>query len=130
MYFEWHLKYSNTMRPFVFDRRMISQVLRNVFENSLDAADPVRIQVTGTPSASDESARITIADNGPGLSDEQARRFFGPFFTTRMRGIGLGMAISRRIVEAHGDTMHVHTLNGSQPASGTEIVISLPRGSV
>jgi signal transduction histidine kinase len=70
---------------------------------------------------------VSIADDGPGLNAEQARRIFEPFFTTRMRGTGLGMAISRRIIEAHGGTISARSVNGAQQASGTEVVLELPR---
>ncbi len=110
------------------DRRMIAQVLRNIFENSLAAANPMHIRVKcHAGETNDRMIRICVADDGPGLTDEQSRRLFEPFFTTRMRGTGLGMAISRRIIEAHGGTIAAHSPNGSHGARGTEIIIELPR---
>lgn len=112
------------------DRRMFAQVLRNIFENSLAAADPALIQLACADGAkSSGMIRIRVRDNGPGLSDEQSRRIFEPFFTTRTHGTGLGMAISRRIVEAHGGAIYVQHSNGSQHPGGTEIVVDLPRGT-
>jgi len=47
-------------------------------------------------------AQVTVQDRGPGLSEEAARRIFKPFYTTKPRGIGMGLAISRALVEANG----------------------------
>jgi signal transduction histidine kinase len=66
-----------------------------------------------------------VRDNGPGLNPEQRRRIFDPFFTTKTKGTGLGMAIAKRIVEAHGGQITV----GSGSGNGAEILIILPRES-
>jgi PAS domain S-box-containing protein len=68
---------------------------------------------------------VSIRDNGPGLTAEQARNIFEPFYTTKTKGTGLGMAITRRIVAAHGGEIGVGPANGQ----GAEIVIKLPRRS-
>jgi signal transduction histidine kinase len=65
--------------------------------------------------------RVSVRDNGPGLTAEQRRLIFEPFYTTKARGMGLGMAIAKRIVEAHGGRIEV----GAGP--GAEIVLTLPR---
>jgi signal transduction histidine kinase len=110
------------------DRRMLSQVLRNIFENSLAAANPVRLRVTcGADGTTTDRIFVSIADDGPGLTAEQERRIFEPFYTTRMRGTGLGMAISRRIVQAHGGTISARSAHGDGGSSGTEVIIELPR---
>jgi len=67
--------------------------------------------------------RLSIRDNGPGLNTEQKNRLFEPFFSTKARGTGLGMAIAQRIVEAHGGQISV----GEGP--GAEIILVLPRNS-
>jgi signal transduction histidine kinase len=64
-----------------------------------------------------------VRDNGPGLNAEQRQRIFDPFFTTKTKGTGLGMAIAKRIVEAHGGEIAV----GEGTARGAEILITLPR---
>jgi two-component system, LuxR family, sensor kinase FixL len=108
------------------DQFRIEQVFRNILENSLAACpDPVRIEVRcaeaeigGRP-----AVRVAVRDNGPGLNPEQRRRIFDPFFTTKTKGTGLGMAIARRIVEAHGGQIAA----GSASGGGAEILILLPR---
>ncbi|MGE5193938.1 MAG: response regulator, partial [Deltaproteobacteria bacterium] len=87
------------------DRFAIEQVFRNVLENSLSACDdPVRIAARFRAARLGDrpAIEVSLADNGPGLAMEARARIFEPFFTTKTRGTGLGMAISRRIVEAHG----------------------------
>jgi signal transduction histidine kinase len=113
----------------------LEQVFRNIFDNSLAACrDPVRISIGCTSSklAGHAALRIAVRDNGPGLSPEQARRIFEPFYTTKTKGTGLGMAIAKRIVEAHAGRIAVGACAGAGspdhvPGQGAEIVITLPR---
>lgn len=105
------------------DRFMMQQVFRNILENSLAAcADPVAITYAFEPWHDHDGRwiRMSIRDNGPGLSAEQRKRIFDPFFTTKTRGTGLGMTLCKRIVEAHGGQIAV----GEGP--GAEIVIRIP----
>ena len=69
-----------------------------------------------------EAIRISVRDNGPGLNQEQQERIFEPFYTTKTKGTGLGMAIAQRIVEAHEGKIEV----GNPATRGTEIIITLP----
>jgi signal transduction histidine kinase len=66
---------------------------------------------------------LLYRDNGPGLTAEQREKLFEPFFTTRAEGTGLGMAIAKRIVEAHGGQMSV----SNNAKCGAEFAITLPR---
>jgi signal transduction histidine kinase len=110
------------------DAYRIEQVFRNVLENSLSATpDPVAISVNWSELQLDgkPAVQVTIRDNGPGLTDQARQRIFEPFYTTKTRGTGLGMAITQRIVEAHGGRITV----GDHPGPGAEIAIVLPRGN-
>jgi hypothetical protein len=92
------------------DQFRLEQVFRNILENALAAcADPVRIEVRCAEAELDgrPAVRVAVRDNGPGLNPEQRRRIFDPFFTTKTKGTGLGMAIAKRIVEAHGGQIAV-----------------------
>lgn len=103
------------------------QVFRNLIENSIAACpDPVQIQVQWSQWEKDDQSVLQIAlrDNGPGLSPEAMEKLFEPFFTTKKGGTGLGLVISRRIVEAHGGWIEV----ADRGATGAEFVITLPRG--
>lgn len=110
--------------PIEADPFQLEQVFRNILENALAACpDPARIEVAYRELAHDdlEALAIAIRDNGPGLSGEQQQRIFEPFFTTKTRGTGLGMAIVKQIVEAHGGSIAVRN---ARP--GAEFVITLP----
>jgi PAS domain S-box-containing protein len=104
----------------------LRQVFRNVLENAVAAtADPVRVVVAAAEAtlAGRPALRVAVRDNGPGLGEEDRLHLFEPFYTTKVKGTGLGMAIAKRIVEAHGGDITV----GSSPGRGAEIVITLPR---
>lgn len=110
------------------DSFSIERVFRNVLENSLAACkDPVRIDIQCSEAALDErpAVRLSIRDNGPGLTPLVREKMFVPFFTTKSRGTGLGMPIAKRIVEAHGGAIDV----GNADETGTAIIIVLPRGT-
>jgi signal transduction histidine kinase len=106
----------------------LEQVFRNLFENALAACpDPVELTLSwgeeereGRP-----SVRVSLRDNGPGLTAEQTRRAFEPFYTTKGQGTGLGLAITQRIIEAHGGRIAV----GAEGPGGAEFVIWLPRAA-
>jgi len=117
------------------DPHAVGQVFRNVLENALDpeletspARDAVEVNVgwNATTLRHKPALVITISDNGPGLDPAARARIFEPFFTTKARGTGLGMAISRRIVEAHGGS--ISASNGH--ARGLTVEIVLPKESV
>lgn len=108
------------------DRFRLGQVFRNLFENAVAAADgplSVQIAVARLPRSKGDVWRIQIRDNGTGLTAEQRRRVFEPFYTTKTRGTGLGMAIARRIVDAHGGRIDV---GPAAEHRGAEFVIELP----
>jgi len=107
--------------PFPMER-----LFRNILENSLSACrDPVKILIRCTPAKLDgqSAVYVRISDNGPGLTDEQRRRIFEPFYTTKTSGTGLGMAIAKRIAVAHGGRITV----ADDASPGTTIELLLPR---
>jgi two-component system sensor kinase FixL len=65
---------------------------------------------------------VIVADTGEGIPKEILPRIFEPYFTTKTRGVGLGMTIARRIVEAHGGTLTVDSTVGQ----GTRFQITIP----
>jgi len=67
-------------------------------------------------------ARVVVADTGPGVPPEQAERIFAPYFSTRPGGAGLGLPITRRIVEALGGSIRLE----SEPGDGARFIIDLP----
>ena len=87
------------------DRVQLQQVMLNLIMNAIDAMSTVndRPRTLLIKSATDaEGVVIEVQDSGKGLDPEQASRIFDSFFTTKPEGIGMGLSISRSIVEAHG----------------------------
>jgi len=104
------------------DAGKLRQVLVNLLRNALDATAPAdRIEVTISRSDSN-SVALTIRDTGQGIADEDIKKIFKPFFTTKEKGLGLGMDICRQIVEAHGGLMTVDSTPGMQ----TTVSVVLP----
>jgi two-component system, LuxR family, sensor kinase FixL len=104
----------------------LEQVFRNILDNALAAcADPVAVTITCADASLEgrPALRVAVRDNGPGLTAEQRQRIFEPFYTTKTKGTGLGMAIAQRIVDAHGG----HIAVGGNSGAGAEILITLPR---
>lgn len=88
------------------DEVQVQQVILNLVLNALDALQSVpprqRRIVIGTATAGPHTVEISVCDNGPGLGEQPPERLFEPFFTTKPTGLGVGLAISRSIVELHG----------------------------
>jgi PAS domain S-box-containing protein len=107
------------------DRFRLVQLFRNLLENSLAACSgPVRISIRCRDVAHETvpAVEISVRDNGPGLTPAARQSVFEPFFTTKTKGTGLGMAIARQIIEAHGGRID---LGAASP--GAEFIITLPR---
>lgn len=108
------------------DPVQLQQVLMNLILNALDALGEVnaRPRVLGIRTARPKPGivRVEVRDNGIGVGAAQAKRLFELFFTTKNRGLGLGLAISRSIVEAHGGSLWA-TLN---PGHGMTFRFTLP----
>lgn len=88
------------------DKIQIQQVVLNLVRNAVDAMAggglPRRELVVSIETADQDMAQITVADTGPGIDPEVADLLFQPFITTKRTGMGVGLSISRTIVEAHG----------------------------
>jgi len=107
--------------PVHADRMQIAQVLSNIIENALQMMpDGGSLVVRCFGEAG--RAGVSVRDTGPGIPDEVRARIFEPLFTTRTKGTGLGLAVARRIVEAHGGEIRVE----STPGSGATFTLLLP----
>ena len=87
----------------LLDRALISQVMINLIKNAIDAVGATknpRIRVTMFKDA--EWNYLQVEDNGHGVSAKVSHQIFVPFFTTKTTGSGIGLALSRKIVKAHG----------------------------
>ncbi len=109
-------------RPMVqCDARLVSQALTNLLQNAVDAIAGDREGATGRKpkgridvslTADDQSAIVTVEDNGPGLPAEDRDRLTEPYVTTRSRGTGLGLAIVKKIMEDHGGRLLLSDRDG------------------
>lgn len=99
-------KVAEDLPPVVADRVQIQSVVLNLLRNGVDAMagtppDQRQLELT-VDQISPESIRISIRDRGTGVSDKVRSNLFNPFFTTKKQGMGMGLAICRSIVVAHG----------------------------
>ncbi|MBI5212661.1 MAG: HAMP domain-containing protein [Nitrospirae bacterium] len=107
--------------PFKFDAQQLKQALLNIIVNSLDvtkAGDTVKI----TTGSFDSRALVVVKDTGAGIRGDVISEIFKPFFTTKTRGSGLGLACVERIVKDHKGEISVK----SEIDRGTEFIITMP----
>jgi len=103
------------------DRDQLRQVLLNLLSNSYEAMpEGGTITITAVPTG--DSVELSVRDTGSGMDEDTARRVFEPFFTRKARGIGLGLAVTKRIVDGHGGTISVT----STPGAGAAFTVRLP----
>jgi two-component system nitrogen regulation sensor histidine kinase NtrY len=90
------------------DEEMIEQVLINLIKNAIEASNQsaeAKIEVIGT--YTENAVIIEVSDNGPGIIPEAIDRIFVPFFTTKKTGSGIGLALSRQIMQMHNGSLTV-----------------------
>jgi len=105
------------------DGVQIQQVVLNLVRNAVEAMQEVeRRELRIATRLSRDAAEITIADSGPGIAPKVAERLFTPFATTKKSGMGLGLSISREIVEAHDGELSA----APRSSGGTVFRVSLP----
>ena len=114
-----------TLPPLKADHEYFRQTLLNLILNGLQAM-PEGGTLTLEAKTSNGNFLIAVTDTGTGITAENQRRIFEPYFTTKAKGTGLGLAISRRIIEAHGGTITVF----SEAGQGCRFTISFPINSV
>ena len=120
------LELADELPPVVGDSLLIEQVLVNLVRNAFEAmsetgtSDPVVMLKTGQ--VSDELLEVTVTDTGPGFGQITLEELFSAFFTTKEQGMGLGLVISRSIIEAHGGTLSAMP----NPHGGAVFRLTLP----
>jgi signal transduction histidine kinase len=103
------------------DPELMSQVFVGLLANAIEAADnDGEVILEAKPAGS--QIELAVSDSGPGVARELRERVFEPFFTTRAEGVGLGLAIARQIVEAHGGRIEV----GESSCGGARFAVILP----
>jgi two-component system sensor kinase FixL len=119
------LDLSRGLPPVVVDRVQIHQVLVNLLQNACEALEGVKASdrciTVRTRQLSDRVA-VSVLDNGPGLPEDGELNLFDTFVTTKTHGMGLGLAISRTILENHGGRIW----SAESEAGGAEFLFTLP----
>jgi len=105
------------------DRIQVQQVLLNLIRNAVESMqdEPKRELRVSTHQLDQDTLRIDVADTGPGIAPEIAEQLFQPFVTTKRQGMGVGLSISRTIIEAHGGRLWV----SPNPGGGTIFSLTL-----
>jgi two-component system sensor kinase FixL len=107
----------------VIDRVQIQQVLVNLIRNSVDAlAQSMRREIVIRTRVVDSGVELSVSDTGPGLAPEVAAKLFQPFVSTKQKGMGVGLSISRSIVQSHGGDLRAIP----NPDLGVTFAFTLP----
>jgi two-component system nitrogen regulation sensor histidine kinase NtrY len=115
------------------DAEQLRRVIINLIDNAVEAlggaaagprgdGSPPHIELATQRDAVNGVVRITVSDNGPGISPADREKLFLPYYSTKRRGSGLGLAIVRRIIAEHGGAIDV----ADNVPSGTIFTIELP----
>ena len=113
------------LKPAVADSIMVEQVIGNLVRNAIDAmteAHSAQREITLRTGQCHDAIEVEVADTGPGIRPDILDQVFEPFFTTKHDGVGMGLSISRSIVEAHGGRIDVAGAEGG----GTTVRFTLP----
>ncbi len=110
-----------TVPPMAIDRTLLRQAILNLVKNGLEALGRDG-KLTVSTRRVDDHVEIAIRDTGPGIAPDVGKQLFEQFFTTKPQGTGLGLYISRQIIEEHGGTLRWE----SAPGAGTTFTASLP----
>lgn len=105
------------------DPQKVKQALVNLVQNALEASPRGGEVFVSVSSASPETLRVAVRDQGPGLDDAVGDKLFTPGFTTKERGTGIGLVVARSVIEQHGGSLTVTT----HPSGGCVAEFSLPR---
>jgi len=119
------LKAASSLPPVRGDRVQLQQVLLNLLLNAMDAMNgfaPDHRRVTVRVQPSGPRIEVAVSDTGQGIPTDQLTRLFEPFYTTKPNGIGLGLPISRSILETHGGSIRAE----NDPNGGATFYLTLP----
>lgn len=109
--------------PLILDPEKLTQAFINIMKNAIQAMErkgTLRVEARFL----NDKAEVTFSDSGPGIPPEQMEKIFDYYYTTKEKGVGLGLPIAHRIIEAHGGQMNIE----SRVGSGTKVIVTLPIG--
>jgi signal transduction histidine kinase len=122
-------QFNERILPLLGDRGQLRQVFLNLITNAIEAMGTSRsrmLRVSSDTIQQTSGIMVTIADSGTGINDEDKNSIFEPFFTTKTDGTGIGLAICRSIIEAHGGTLAVF----ANKPYGSIFRVALPNGDL
>jgi two-component system sensor histidine kinase HydH len=117
-----HKDYSPALPALLMQRRHFSGVLVNILQNAREAMNGQGAVSISAQYGKNDSVRILIADNGPGIPADKIDKIFEAYFTTREKGTGLGLAIVKHNTEMYGGAVQVE----SEPGKGTRFALEFP----
>ncbi len=124
---EVELRIAPNLPQLTADHALLTTALVSVAENALDAMENGGKLVLAVESVSETDAlRLRVRDSGPGVPAKIRGRIFEPFYSTKLRGVGLGLAIARGIILGHEGSIRLE----SEPGSGTEVTLEIPQQGV
>lgn len=105
-----------------FDRAQLEQALINLLKNAHESGStPQAVELAVT--LTDSHQRIEVRDRGSGMSEQVLTQALLPFYSTKRKGTGLGLALAREIAEAHGGQIRI----ANRPEGGVAVTLVLPR---
>ncbi len=117
-------EYPDTPTIIYGDRSQLEQVFVNIILNATEAMSNVgELKISLQQDPDNRLVHLYFSDTGPGIPPEHLETVFEPFFTTRVRGVGLGLSISKKIVEAHSGIIEAK----NKPEGGTLFVLTFPQ---
>ena len=116
------LEDARTVPSIIFDRDHLKQIIMNIMLNAAEALDGHGKILLSLHNPSPESITLTIQDNGPGITSDIQERICNPFFSTKPGGTGLGLPITRKLLEINNAAMNIV----SHPGAGCAVTIHFP----
>ncbi len=104
------------------DGEQLRMAFKNVIKNAVEAMDGKGTLTVTAHTTADGKAEVSFTDTGPGIAAENLERVFQPLFSTKAKGIGLGLSIAKTIINKHGGTIEAK----SEPGKGANIIIKFP----
>ena len=118
----WRASLGNEETEISLDPVLIRQAFSNLIQNALEAMSGEGVIQIDVAWGHGETVEVRISDTGPGIPKERLDKIFLPFFTTKEKGTGLGLALVHKIILAHNGQVSVESVEGS----GTAFVVGLP----
>lgn len=115
-----------SLPPLRVDAMQIQQVFRNLISNGVEAMrEGGTLEIRAVENEPDKTVTVSVSDTGAGIAPEVMKKLFQPLFTTKARGIGLGLVVVKNLTQANGGSVTVESI----PGKGSTFSVTLPTGS-